>query len=69
MKTNFTAMRHLLLLCLFLLLNPWLKAAEKPLACNITSFVAEYDLSTCDGEVVGIAFNFTGTEFGLVDLK
>lgn len=63
-------MRHLLLLCLFfLLLNPWLKAAEKPLACNITSFVAEYDLSTCDGEVVGIAFNFTGTEFGLGGFK
>lgn len=59
-------MRHLLLLCLlsFTLITQ-VQATEKPQACNLTSFVAEYNLNTCNGELVGIDFNFTGTEFGL----
>ena len=63
-------MRHLLLLCLlsFTLISQ-VQATEKPQACNLTSFVAEYNLNTCNGELVGIDFNFTGTEFGLGGFK
>lgn len=42
---------------------------KEPTACNITSFVAEYNLASCNGEIVNIVFNFTATEFGVGGFK
>ncbi len=63
-------MRNLITLVLLILSTlSHANDSHEPSACNITSFVAEYNLASCDGEIVKIVFNFTATEFGVNGFK